>query len=404
VIWTIAWRNIWRNKKRSGVLLVAIAFGLWAGLLTSGLLNGMAVQMSRSTINERTAHIQIHAPGFMEHPEIGTIIPNGAEVLAKTRATQNVAEAAGRAVVPSMGSSATTGAGITLYGIDPDVEARIFTIDKKIVKGRYLDKDDRNGCLVGAELADKLKLDVGNKIVVQAQALDGTLSGGAFRIVGIYRTVSSSYDKVSVFARTEDVDRTFSLGGAIQEIVIRADTLPEVPTLTAALATAFPSLDVEPWNKIEPEVELLTSSSAQMGRILLVLIMLALVFGITNTMLMGVLERTRELGVLVSLGMKQRLVFGMIMIETVMLSVVGGALGAAAGGGSVALLGKVGLNLGVIATGMAAAGVESVLYPQLAGAEYAIVGFLVLGTALLGAIYPSIKASRLSPVRAMRTY
>jgi putative ABC transport system permease protein len=404
VIWTIAWRNIWRNRKRSGVLLVAIAFGLWAGLLTSGLLNGMTVQMIRSAISTRTAHVQIHARGFVDHPEVGKIIPDGQAVLQKVRSTDGVAEAAGRAVVPAMGSSATTSAGVRLYGVAPDAEAEVFTVAKKVVTGRYIEASDRNTCVLGQELAEKLKLDVGSKLIVQAQTPDGTLAGGAFRIVGIYKTVSSLYDKTAVFALQGDVDRTFTLDGAIHEIAIKADDISDSVPVASRLRSEFPGLDVETWDKLEPELELLTSTSQQMSRILMVFIMIALVFGITNTMLMAVLERTRELGVLISLGMKQRLVFAMIMIETVILSSIGGALGAALGGGTVAALSRIGLDLSVISTGLAAAGVESVLYPKLAAIEYPVIGALVIATAVLGAIYPGIKASRLSPVQAMRTY
>jgi putative ABC transport system permease protein len=404
VIWTIAWRNIWRNRKRSGILLAAIAFGLWAGLLTTGMFNGMSEQVVRSAIDTRTAHVQIHAPGFVEHPEVGNIIPDGAAVLEAVRATSGVTEAAGRAVVPGMGSSAATGAGVALYGVDPEAEAAISSVPRKIVQGSYLEAGARNACVIGRALAEKLKLEAGDKIVIQAQAPDGTIAGGAFRIAGLFETVSLEFDKTVVFARSGDVDRVFDLNGAIHEIAVRTGGLSEVAPLHDRLAAEFADLDVESWDQLEPEVNLMNSTGQQMSEILMTLIMVALIFGITNTMLMGVLERTRELGVLISLGMRQGLVFGMIMIETVVLSGLGGLLGAALGGATVAALGRIGLDLGIIATGLASAGVESTLYPHLTGSEYPFVGFLVLATAALGALYPSIKASRLAPVRAMRVY
>jgi putative ABC transport system permease protein len=404
VIWLIAWRNIWRNRKRSGILLAAIAFGLWAGLLTIAVLNGMSEQMIRSAIDTRTAHLQIHAPGFVAHPEVTLVIPDGEDVLDEVKRAEGVARAVGRSAVPAMGSSAATGAGVMLYGVDPSAESAISSVPRKIVEGRYLSPADRNGCVIGRELADKLKLAVGDKIVVQAQTPGGTIAGGAFRIVGLMRTVSLDFDRTTVFARLEDVDRIFDLGGAIHEIAVLADDIALVPALRGRLANEFPKLDVETWEQLEPEVSVLTETSNQMGRVLMVLIMIALVFGVTNTMLMAVLERTRELGVLISLGMRQGLVFAMIMIETVVLSCIGGAVGAAAAGASVAALGRFGLNLGAIATGLASAGIESVLYPRLTVGAYPVVGALVLATAVLGAVYPSLRASRLSPVRAMRTY
>ncbi len=404
MLWKIAWRNIWRNKKRSGVLLAAIAFGLWAGLLTSGMFNGMSVQMMRSAIDTRTSHIQLHAKGFLDHPEVTAVIPDGQAVLKRVDSTTGVAQAVGRSIVPGMASSATTGAGVMLYGVVPEEEIAITSLSKKIVDGNYLSSDGHNICVIGQELANKLALRVGSKIVVQGQAPDGSISGGAFRIVGLFKTVSLGFDKTMVFALAGDVDRTFGLGGAIHEIAVMANDLALVKPLRDSLRSEFPNLDVESWDQLEPELSLLTSSSNQMSRILMVLIMIALAFGITNTMLMSVLERTRELGMLESLGMRQGKVFEMVMIETVVLSVMGGFAGAALGGATVALLGRTGINLSIVATGLASAGIESVLYPQLTGAEYPLVGVLVVATAVLGAIYPSIKASRLSPVQAMRTY
>lgn len=404
MIWTISWRNIWRNKKRSGILLAAIASGLWAGLLTVGIFNGMAEQMVRTAISTRTAHIQLHAPGFIEHPDVSSIIPDAPAVLAHVQATGGVALAVGRSVVPGMGSSATTGTAVVLRGVEPDAEARISTIHQKMVEGNYFGSDKRNECVLGRKLAEKLGLSVGSKIIVNAQAPDGSITGGAFRVVGLYETVATQFDKTVVFAHVADVDRTFGLGGAIHEIALLADDATAVPLLTRRLAGYFPNLDVRSWDKLEPEVGMMTAMSQQMNSILMVIIMLALIFGITNTMLMGVLERIRELGVLLSLGMKPRSVFSMIVVETIALSALGGAVGIATGAASIHLLSKAGINLTIVAKGLESFGMDSRLYPTLAPVQYAMVAALVIATAVVGALYPGLKAARLHPMEALRTY
>ena len=404
MIWTISWRNIWRNKKRSGVLLVAIASGLWAGLLTVGIFNGMAEQMVRTAITTRTAHVQIHAPGFVDHPDVASTIPDGKNVLALVRAADGVARAVGRSVVPGMGSSATSGTAIVLRGIGPEDEAGISTIHQRIVAGSYFRSGKRNECVIGQELAEKLGLGVGGKIIVNAQAPDGSITGGAFRIVGLYRTVDTQFDKTAVFARATDVDRTFVLGGAIHEIALMADDATEVPRLTERLAASVPNLDVQSWSELEPEVDMMTAMSRQMNSIFMVIIMLALVFGITNTMLMGVLERIRELGVLMSLGMRPRSVFSMIVVESIALSALGGAVGIATGAASIRLLSRAGINLSIVATGLESYGMDSRLYPTLSPAQYLTVAALVIVTAVVGSLYPGLKAARLEPMEALRTY
>ena len=256
----------------------------------------------------------------------------------------------------------------------------------------------------GPALAEKLGLSVGGKIIVNAQAPDGSITGGAFRIVGLYRTVATQFDKTVVFARAEDVDRIFGLGGAVHEIALLADDAAAVTALTQQLAGSFPDLDVRSWDELEPEVGMMTAMSQQMNGILMVIIMLALVFGITNTMLMGVLERIRELGVLMSLGMKPRSVFSMVVVETIALSALGGAIGIATGAASIQLLSRAGINLSIVATGLESFGMDSRLYPTLAPVQYAMVAALVIATAVVGAVYPGLKAARLEPLEALRTY
>jgi len=404
MLWTISWRNIWRNKKRSGILLIAITFGLWAGLLTTGIFNGMAAQMVRTAIDTRTAHIQIHAVGFVAHREITAVLPDGEAVLRQVRSTPGVTHAAGRSVVPGMGSSASSGTEVLLYGVDPQAEIMISGIPEKIVDGDYFGGTSRHPCVIGQKLAEKLGLHVGGKIIINGQAPDGTITGSAFRIAGLYKTVSSEFDRMAVFARAEDVDRDFVLNSAIHEIAVRVESMGEVGLLRDRLAAAYPQLEVDTWDKLEPEVGVMTAMSQQMSLIFMVTIMIALVFAITNTMLMGVLERVRELGVLISLGMRQRVVFAMIMIETVLLAALGGVLGLIAGSLSIAALGRTGIDLSIVAAGLESAGMDSMLFPELPFAEYPIVGLLVLVTAVLGAIYPGLKAVRLDPVEAIRTY
>jgi putative ABC transport system permease protein len=404
MIWTISWRNIWRNKKRSGVLLAAIASGLWAGLLTVGMFNGMTEQMVRTAINTRTSHVQLHAPGFVEHPDVVSTIPNGSAVLARVRAAEHVARASGRSVVPGMGSSATTGMAVVLRGIDVEAESGVTDVHKQMVEGAYFGSGTRNECVLGQKLAEKLSLGVGDKIIITAQAPDGSITGGAFRIVGLYRTVTTQFDQTMVFGHAADVDRTFDLNGAIHEIALMADDLKEVPTLTKQLAADFPSLDVRSWDQLEPEMGMMTSMSQQMNAVIMVIIMLALVFGITNTMLMGVLERIRELGVLMALGMKPRLVFSMIVVESIALSALGWAIGMTAGAVSIGLLSRTGINLSIVAAGLESFGMASRLYPSLAPAQYVMVAALVVATAMAGSLYPGVKAARLHPMEALRTY
>ncbi|MBU0509151.1 ABC transporter permease [bacterium] len=404
MIWSIAWRNVWRNKKRSAVILAAIAFGLWAGLFSSALSFGMVEQMVSSTIELRTSDLQIHHPDFRAHMEIGNVIPKGEEVLRAVRNEPNVRKATGRAVVAGMASSPLTGTGVVMMGISPENEAAVTSIHTQIIEGDYFASKARNPVVIGRKLAEKLGVKVGNKIVLTAQAADGSIAGGAFRVVGIYKTVSTEFDKRMIFALREDLDHTFEMNGEFHEIAVLGSDVKRLDDLQAALQRQFPNLEVATWRQLEPEMGAMNDMTRQWVYIFLITILLALVFGITNTMLMGVLERVRELGVVIALGMNHAQIFLMILLETIFLTTLGAFIGIGMGAATIEIIGKVGIDLSFVAGGFEMFGMSAILYPSLPLAEYPTIIILVTLTALFAAIYPGIKAMRLNPVNAIRTY
>ena len=404
MIATIAWRNVWRNGRRSVILIAAIGFGIWAGILEMALMNGMAEQQVEAAIRTRTAHVQIHARGFLGHRDVNLSIPRPDSTLARVSRMPGVEAVAGRAVLNGMVSSATTARGALVYGVDPIAERRTTDVAEHVIAGRYLDGTRRNAVVVGERLVRKLGLGLGKKLVVTGQAGDGSIGSAAFRIVGIYRTVNSDFDESAVFVARADLARGFALGDALHEIAVRVRRLDAIEPLTAALRRDFPDLDVETWRDLSPEVALTQESTWQMNEIFLVVILIALVFGITNTMLMGVLERTRELGVLIALGMRPGPVFAMVLAETVLLSVGGALSGVVLAALSVAVLGRTGIDLSFVSSGLAAFGFGQVVHPVLPVARYPWVVLLVVVTAMVASIYPGWKAVRLDPARAIRTY
>lgn len=401
---TIAWRNVWRNGRRSGILIGAVAFGIWSGLLEMAFMNGVARQQEEAAIRTRTSHLQIHARGFLEHREVGRVVPAGDSVLASVRRTPRVAAASGRVVMAVMASSATTARGVLGYGVDPAAERQVTDVADQIVEGSYFGGAYRNAAVIGRRLANRLGIRLGHKLVLTGQGADGAIGVGAFRVVGLYETASSGFDETAVFTRRADLARTFALGDGLHEIAVRVGEPDAIAPVAAALRRAHPSLDVATWRQIAPEVALTRDSNQETNEIFLVIILVALVFGITNTMLMGVMERTRELGVLIALGMRPGALFGMVILETVLVSAVGGAAGMLLAAVSVALLAHTGVDLSFVSSGLAAFGLERVVHPFLPAGQYPWVVVLVVATALVASLYPGWRAVRLDPVRAIQSY
>jgi putative ABC transport system permease protein len=404
MIGTIAWRNVWRNPRRSGILIGAIAFGIWAALLEMALMNGMAEQQVEAAVRTRTSHLQIHAPGFRGHQDVGLFIPQGDSLLSALPRLDGVEAVAGRAVLNAMASSATTSRGVVVYGVDPAAERNLTDVPEKMVAGAYFPADRRNAAVIGRRLADKLGIRLGQKLVLTGQGGDGSISAGAFRVVGIFQTVNSAFDQSTVFVERGDLARSFALGDRLYEIAVRVRGMDEVDDMAERLRRAYPGLDVATWADLSPEVALTRDSNQQMNGIFLIVILIALVFGITNTMLMGVLERTRELGVVIALGMRPAPVFAMVLIETILLAIAGGIAGAALAAISVAVLGHTGIDFSFVSSGLAAFGLDKVIYPVLPAADYVGVVLLVVVTALFASMYPGWKAVRLDPIRAIRSY
>ncbi len=404
MILLISWRNIWRNKKRSWIIIISIAFGIWAGVFTTGLSFGMVEQMIEDALRTYISHIQIHKPGFRKSREVKAVIPESKSLIEDLSHNLAIKALAPRIVLAGMANSPTSTNGVQIYGVNPKMEANVTDISKLIIEGHYFASTKSNQVVIGKKLADRLNLKVGNKMVLTAPMPSGEIGAGAFRVVGIFKTSTSMYDETTVFINIEDADKTFGLNNNIHEIALILNRISSADSLAKALNKAYPHLEISSWREISPELAMLTGMTDQSLLIIFIIILLALIFGITNTMLMGVLERTRELGVLMALGLKNKRIFLMILIETLLLSIVGGGLGIFLGVITNKVLSRTGIDFSLFAEGLSEFGMAAVVYPSMSLKYYIFISGLIILTAIAAAIYPGIRAIRLKPVEAIRTY
>jgi ABC-type lipoprotein release transport system permease subunit len=403
MLFRIAWKNVWRSKRRSGIVVAAIALGLWGGLFAAGIMEGLTETMVNSAIERELTHIQIHAPGFRDEKSISMTIPDAQSVLEYVRRLPGVYAATGRCMVDGMASSPTTSQGVRIEGIVPLNEESATSLRKEIVQGSYLDSGKTNPIVIGKKLAEKLEVRVRSKIVLTFQNPDGTLIYGAFRIVGIFETPSSQYDASTVYAIQRDL---FALLGRpmIHEIGVRLLSASSVPAIQQKIHEHYSLLEVMSWRELAPELKISADSTGIVMNIFLGIILLALLFGITNTMLMSVLDRVREFGMLMAVGMKRRQVFVMVMMETIFLSLTGGAAGMILGAGTIAFLQRTGIDLSMFSAGLSYYGISSFLVPTVPLSTYAVLTIMIVVTALLAAIYPALRVIQLRPASAIRTY
>jgi ABC-type lipoprotein release transport system permease subunit len=243
----------------------------------------------------------------------------------------------------------------------------------------------------------------GSRIILTFLDVNGEQTGGAFRITGIYRTNNDFFEAMSVFVPEEELRRLTGVGeGEYHRFIAKLEDEDLTDKVTPVLKEALPGLEVMNWKEIQVDLAMIADYINQIYAIFMVIILAALSFGIVNTMLMAVLERTRELGMLAAVGMNRRRIFVMIMLESVFLSVVGGFAGMAVSGLVIGITAHTGINLVKYSEGLEAFGYSAHLYPTIGADFFIILTVLIVLTGILSSIYPARKALQLNPVEAIR--
>ncbi len=398
----IAWRNIWRHKVRSLVVILSIAVGLWAGVFMIAFSWGMYKQYMRETVETQISHIQLHHPKYEEDRDVKYILADNVSMLEYIRSDEKVKAAAARTVASGMISSPSTASGININGIFPADENNVTKLASKVVGGKYLDSAGRNPVLIGKKLALKLKVNLKSKIILTFQDTSGEIVAGAFRIAGIYKSKNTTLDEMNVYVRSSDLSRLLNAENAVHEIAVLLKDDSSAEAVKEKLRKKFPDVNIKTWKELAPDLNLVINSFNEYMYIFVGIILLALTFGIVNTMLMAVLERVREIGMLMAIGMSRMRIFFMIMLETIYLALVGGPLGLLIGYFSVKYTGKAGIDMSMYSEGLSAWGFSSVVYPELESSYYLPLTLMTIITAVLSAIYPAIRALRLKAAEAIR--
>jgi len=384
-------------------MVTAITLGICAGIFSAAFYKGMADQRIEKAIRSELSHIQVHHPEFRQANEIKKFMPDGHQIAEKIRKNTNVAGVTERMVLFSMLSSAETGTGVKILGIRPDEEMKVTNIHEKLVEGDYFESDVRNPVLVGQKLVEKLKVKLGSKVVLTIQDVDNNITYGAFRIVGIYNTANNAFDEMNIFVQFEDLARLTNFPAeASHEIAVLGKDLEDVAKLKADIMDLAPGKDVMTWKELSPEMSYLTEAMDLFMYVFIIIILLALLFGIVNTMLMAVLERTKEIGMLMAIGMNKTRVFTMILLETIFLSLTGGILGVALGYLVSKFFGTHPVDLSLWAEVYLDMGYDPYVYTVLEWPLLINVTLLVLMTGIIAALYPAYKALQNHPAEALR--
>ena len=400
----LAWRNVWRNVRRTTIILIAVIIGVWSMILLGSLMRGIAVGMIKNGISTLTGHFQIHRNGYRDDPAIENSMPDPSVVESVLKQVLPEGSLWTRRVrVSAVASNARHSAGVTMVGIDPLTEAKLSFIGTAVSSGRYLTPDDHNGIVIGEALLDKFETKIGHKLVLMSQDTHREMASRAFRIIGTFKAEMESTEKQYVFVNREISQKMLKLDAAISEIGIILPDKPDNPNVYHNLKTALPhdQYEVHNWRELLPFQTAYLRILDGFMYIWYLVVFVAMGFGIVNTTLMAVYERMREFGLLKALGMKPCWILREVLTESFLLLITGMIIGNGLGLVSVYALSGSGIDLSALAAGAEYAGMTRIIYPAIDLKDITIANLVVLVLGLLVSTYPAVKAARFTPVEAL---
>jgi len=328
VLLTLSWRNLWRNHRRTGIMLGAIAVGVWAMIFMTALMRGMVDDMLSQGIRNLPGHIQIQHPDFLDDPSVAnSIAVPGAEFEALLQRLESKRWTT-RIRVPAVIASERETRGINLIGIEPAAEDDVSGLPALLSEGRFFESPLDGGVIIGAKLAERLETRLGKRVVVMSQDPDNNIRERGFRIVGIYRARLPGLEEFNVYAARDTLQRLLRIEGRVSQIIVVGEDYREIEPLYRQLRQqAPPDLQVRAWYEIDTYLAAMFNMMDGFVLVWVIIIFLALSFGLVNTLVMAIFERVREIGLIQALGMRPALILYQILMESTLLLLIGLGLG-----------------------------------------------------------------------------
>jgi ABC-type lipoprotein release transport system permease subunit len=401
--WRMAVRNVGRNPRRTAIVLTAIVVGLSAMLLAMAINYGMIFQMVQTAIETELGHVQVHASGWSDRPGIERSLEGPRIERSLEPAPRSMTAGSPRVRGEGLVFSPRASVGVRVIAIDAARESRVSAIAQSLTAGDYLDGAARR-ILVGERLAERLKVGVGDKVVLSVQDLAGDMTGEAFRVAGTFETASRDIDEGVVFLRLPEGQALFGLGDSVTEWVFLAGRDGEADALKSELVERLGGdVEVATWKELRPLLVQLVGTFQQTGWVLYAAIFIAMAFGIANVLLMSVLERIREIGILMAIGMTPGRMVATIVAESVVLTALGVLGGVLVGFGFIELLGG-GIDLSRWGEGLVTWGIPTRIVPVLPQGEVWVPVGIATVTALVASLWPALRAVRTAPAEAIRHF
>ncbi len=397
----IAFRNIFRQKRRTLLTVLTITVGVWSCLALATLARGIGKQMSGDVIKTFMGTAKLHQEGYLDDPVIQKRFKwPDKEIQEHIKQDSKITSWAARLRVPGVIMSERESYGVTLLGVDPQQERVITFLKDAPVKGSFLSSVKDQGVILGEALAEKLQVEVGKRIVLMSEDAHGTIGDRGFRIKGIYRAEIESTEKSYVLVGRTVLQEMLHAKDEITEVSLLASDVTKASAFVRENEEAYRPLVLTPWDKIQPMIGAMLKMQDGFLLLWFGIVVIAVVFGLTNSLFMVLLERTREFGMMLALGMRPSGIIMLVAAESFLLLLIGAVLGNSLTALTTYFL-RDGIDLSAFAKGVEVFGAASVVYPEPLASDWILGNVLIIGFGVICSLYPAWKASRLRPVEAI---
>ena len=400
----LAWRNLWRRPRRTILSIAGIGFASAFLIFMPSLQNGAYRAWINNTLRLYDGYAQIQHPGYRDAPEIRKTIPNVDSLLASLRGIKGLDAVSARAAAYVLLSAGGHSFGAQVVGVQPATEPRVSTLPQKIRQGRFLDVADDGQIVLGRTLARNLHVSVGDSVTLLGSGFDGSLAVDSLRVVGTFATGIKEMDRLVAEMPLRRFQSTFAMPGQAHMVVLGGTSLAGVaPLLGPIRALAEPRhLQVLDWRALQPGLLQAIVLDASTAALIYVAMVVVVAFSLLNSLLMAVLERTNEFGVLMALGMRPGAIGRMVWIETGLLLALGLAAGLALGYAISSYFGQHGIVFGQAEQLFSQFGLPGAMYPRVSALTLLAGPGVIAFATLLAALFPFWRVYHLEPVAAMR--
>jgi ABC-type lipoprotein release transport system permease subunit len=397
----LAWRNLCRNHRRTLIMLLAIVLGTWAMIFMTALMRGMVSQMVADGISALPGHVQAHHPDYRDDPSIANLLVVNDSELTERFDGAGLRQWATRVRVPAVITSEYDSRGVTLLGIDPERERGATFVDYENVDGRFLESSDDRGVVIGRKLATTLNTEVGKRIVIMSQDPDNEIADRGYRVVGLFGANVKAFEEQYVFAGKKTAQDMLRISDQVSELFVFGDDYRDVQAAyEKTLELIDDGAEVRRWTELDPYLGSMLGVMDGFVFVWIVVIFLALSFGLVNTLVMAVFERVREIGLMLALGMRPIHILGQIVVESLLLLAIGLVLGSVLAWAAVQPI-KDGIDVSIVGEGMDMWGMSSVLYPELLLSDVILANVVVLVLGFLASLSPAWRAANYEPIEAI---